>query len=106
MGSMCAMLVVVGKARERHHRTMLRVRDAIDREYAAELHLAALAQLAHVSAAHLIRMFKSVFGETRTGAGWPGRRRGDRRRCQPASSTRSPVSGSRRDAVGSDTRRL
>lgn len=43
---------------------MLRVRDAIDRGYGAELDLDALARLAHVSPDHLIRTFKAVFGET------------------------------------------
>ncbi len=43
---------------------MLRVRDTIDREYASELDVATLARIAHVSPDHLIRMFRSVFGET------------------------------------------
>ncbi|MEO3937937.1 AraC family transcriptional regulator [Dermatophilaceae bacterium Soc4.6] len=51
-------------SREVTNRTMLRVRDAIDRDYAAELDLPTLAALAHVSPDHLVRTFRSVFGET------------------------------------------
>ena len=43
---------------------MLRVRDAIDRDFAEELDLETLAALAHVSPDHLVRTFRSVFGET------------------------------------------
>lgn len=43
---------------------MLRIRDAIDRDYATELDIATLAARAYLSPAHLIRTFKSVFGET------------------------------------------
>jgi AraC-like DNA-binding protein len=43
---------------------MLRVRDAIDRDFAEELALETLAALAHVSPDHLVRTFRSVFGET------------------------------------------
>ena len=43
---------------------MLRVRDAIDRDYAQELDVEALAGIAAVSPAHLIRTFRRVFGET------------------------------------------
>ena len=43
---------------------MLRVRDAIDRDYATELDTAALARIAHLSPFHLIRTFAAVFGET------------------------------------------
>lgn len=50
--------------RERTNRTMLRVRDALDRDYATDLGLEAMARLAHVSPDHLIRTFKAVFGET------------------------------------------
>lgn len=46
------------------NRTMLRVRDTIDRDYASELDLEALARVAHVSPDHLVRTFKRVFGET------------------------------------------
>ncbi|MCW2749186.1 MAG: hypothetical protein JWR83_296 [Aeromicrobium sp.] len=51
-------------ARERTNREMLRVRDLIDREYASSLDLDTLARLVHVSPDHLIRTFRSVFGET------------------------------------------
>ncbi len=51
-------------SRERTNRAMLRVRDALDRDYASELDLDALAASAHVSPDHLIRTFRSVFGET------------------------------------------
>jgi len=43
---------------------MLRVRDALDRDYGTDLDLDAMARLAHVSPDHLIRTFKAVFGET------------------------------------------
>ena len=43
---------------------MLRVRDALDRDYAGDLDVDAMARLAHVSPDHLIRTFKAVFGET------------------------------------------
>ena len=46
------------------NRAMLRVRDAIDRDYALELDVSALAGIAAVSPAHLIRTFRMVFGET------------------------------------------
>jgi len=43
---------------------MLRVRDLIDRNYSQPLDLAALASAVHVSESHLIRKFRSTFGET------------------------------------------
>jgi AraC-like DNA-binding protein len=46
------------------NRAMLRVRDAIDRDYASELDVEAMAGIAAVSPAHLIRTFRRVFGET------------------------------------------
>lgn len=49
---------------ERTNRDMLRVRDLIDREYASALDLEAMAALVHLSPDHLIRTFRSVFGET------------------------------------------
>ncbi len=52
------------RASEQTNRAMLRVRDAIDRDYATELDTAALAKVAHVSPFHLIRTFAAVFGET------------------------------------------
>ncbi|MGI8459427.1 MAG: helix-turn-helix transcriptional regulator [Propionibacteriaceae bacterium] len=54
----------MGTATERLNRTMLRVRDRIDQEYATELDLAALAAAVHYSPDHLIRSFRQVFGET------------------------------------------
>src|SRR3954451_2017486 len=43
---------------------MLRARDAMDREFAEPLDIAALARIAHVSQAHFIRTFRATFGET------------------------------------------
>jgi AraC-like DNA-binding protein len=43
---------------------MLRARDAMDRDYARPLDVAALARMVHVSEAHFIRTFKTTFGET------------------------------------------
>lgn len=43
---------------------MLRARDTMDRAYAQPLDVPALAAIAHVSPAHFIRSFRSVFGET------------------------------------------
>jgi len=43
---------------------MLRVRDAMDSTYARPLDLAALARIALVSEGHLIRLFRTTFGET------------------------------------------
>jgi len=43
---------------------MLRVRDLIDRNFARPLNLAELAAAVHVSESHLIRTFRSTFGET------------------------------------------
>jgi len=54
----------VSASRERTNRVMLQVRDALDRDYATDLDLEAMAGLAHVSPDHLIRTFKAVFGET------------------------------------------
>jgi AraC-like DNA-binding protein len=54
----------MSRSAESTNRSMLRVRDTIDREYATELDVAALARVAHVSPDHLIRTFRSVFGET------------------------------------------
>ena len=50
--------------RETTNRSMLRVRDTIDRDYDLDLDVDALARVAHVSPDHLIRTFRSVFGET------------------------------------------
>lgn len=54
----------MGTAAEATNRTMLRVRDAIDRDYATQVDLDALSGVAHLSRDHLIRTFASVFGET------------------------------------------
>ncbi len=43
---------------------MRRVRDRIDREYAAPLDLETLARGIHISSGHLSREFKRVYGET------------------------------------------
>jgi AraC-like DNA-binding protein len=43
---------------------MLRLRDAIDRDYGSELDLLAMSGIANISPAHLIRTFRAVFGET------------------------------------------
>jgi AraC-like DNA-binding protein len=45
-------------------RHLLRVRDLMDRAYAADLDIPALARSAHVSQAHFSRSFKATFGET------------------------------------------
>ena len=46
------------------NRRMLRARDAMDRAYAEPLDVASVAAVAHVSEAHFIRTFRTVFGET------------------------------------------
>jgi len=43
---------------------LLRAKDLIDREYARELDVPALAHTAHASTAHFSRSFKRAFGET------------------------------------------
>jgi AraC-like DNA-binding protein len=48
---------------EERNRWMLRARDAIDRDYAQPLDIPALAGIALVSEAHLIRTFRATFGE-------------------------------------------
>lgn len=54
----------MSRSTESTNRSMLRVRDTIDREFHIELDIATLARIAHVSPDHLIRTFRSVFGET------------------------------------------
>lgn len=54
----------MSRAVEESNRRMLRVRDAMDRDYDQPLDIRALARLAHVSEAHLIRTFRATFGET------------------------------------------
>ena len=49
---------------EESNRRLLRARDAMDRAYASELDIAALARIACVSEAHFIRTFRATFGET------------------------------------------
>jgi transcriptional regulator GlxA family with amidase domain len=50
--------------RQLTNRRLLRVRDAMDRDYAAPLDVEALARSAHLSRAHFIRSFREAFGET------------------------------------------
>jgi AraC-like DNA-binding protein len=54
----------VSRATEERNRHMLRARDAMDRDYAKPLEIAALARIAYVSEAHFIRTFRATFGET------------------------------------------
>ena len=49
---------------EDFNRRLLRARDAMDRAYAEPLDVPAVAAVAHVSASHFSRSFRSVFGET------------------------------------------
>lgn len=49
---------------EETNRRMLRARDAMDRDYARPLDVAALSRIAHVSPAHFTRTFRATFGET------------------------------------------
>ena len=49
---------------EQFNRRLLRARDAMDRTYAEPLDIPRLAAVAHISEAHFIRSFRSVFGET------------------------------------------
>ena len=46
------------------NRRLLRASDAMDSAYAEPLDVRAVAAVAHVSVAHLIRCFRAVFGET------------------------------------------
>jgi AraC-like DNA-binding protein len=54
----------VSRAAEESNRRMLRVRDAMDRDYAKPLDIPTLARIAYVSEAHFIRVFRAAFGET------------------------------------------
>ncbi|MFD3484160.1 helix-turn-helix domain-containing protein [Streptomyces sp. NPDC058665] len=54
----------MGRTVEESNRRMLRVRDAMDRDYAQPLDVPALARIAHVSQAHFTRTFRATFGET------------------------------------------
>lgn len=49
---------------EDQNRRLLRARDAIDRDFAGPLGVAALARLAHMSEGHFSRTFRATFGET------------------------------------------
>jgi AraC-like DNA-binding protein len=55
---------VAARERLRHLTTLRGVRDRIDREYARPLDVEALARGAHMSAGHLSREFKRVYGES------------------------------------------
>jgi AraC-like DNA-binding protein len=55
---------MVSREVEDMNRRLLRARDAMDRAYAEPLDVRAVAAVAHVSEAHFIRSFRSVFGET------------------------------------------
>jgi AraC-like DNA-binding protein len=54
----------VSREVEDFNRRLLRARDAMDRAYAEPLNVRTVAAVAHVSEAHFIRSFRSVFGET------------------------------------------
>ena len=54
----------MSRAVEESNRRMLRARDAMDRDYAQPLDVAALATIAFASEAHFIRTFRATFGET------------------------------------------
>jgi len=54
----------VSREAEELNRHLLRARDAMDRAYAEPLDVRAVAAVAHISEAHFIRTFRSVFGET------------------------------------------
>ena len=54
----------VSREAEDLNRRLLRARDAMDRAYAEPLDVAAVAAVAHISAAHFSRSFRAVFGET------------------------------------------
>ena len=49
---------------EDQNRRLLRARDAMDRDFADRLDLAALAKLAHFSEGYFSRTFRKTFGET------------------------------------------
>jgi AraC-like DNA-binding protein len=49
---------------EDRNRRMLRARDAMDRNFARPLDVAAVAAVAHVSPAHFSRQFRATFDET------------------------------------------
>jgi AraC-like DNA-binding protein len=54
----------VSRDAEDLNRRLLRARDAMDRAYAEPLDVRAVAAVAHLSEAHFIRCFRTVFAET------------------------------------------
>src|ERR1700730_12744612 len=54
----------MSQAVEELNRRLLRARDALDRTYGRHLDAPTLAPVSHMSAAHFIRSFRAVFGET------------------------------------------
>lgn len=60
----CEAVCVDLTAREDANRRLLRARDAMDRQYAQPIDVAALARIALMSSAHFTREFKATFGET------------------------------------------
>jgi AraC-like DNA-binding protein len=54
----------VSREAEDLNRRLLRARDAMDRAYAEQLDVRAVAAVAFISEAHFIRTFRTVFGET------------------------------------------
>jgi AraC-like DNA-binding protein len=54
----------VSREIEDFNRRLLRARDTMDRGYAEPLDVRVVAAVAHVSEAHFIRSFRTVFGET------------------------------------------
>jgi AraC-like DNA-binding protein len=60
----CAMIGAMNRPAVPLSRHLLRVRDLIDRAYAEQLDIAALARSASVSPAYFSRSFKAAFGET------------------------------------------
>jgi AraC-like DNA-binding protein len=57
-------LLRVSREAEDLNRRLLRARDAMDRAYAEPLDIRTVAAVAHISPAHFIRCYRSVFGET------------------------------------------
>jgi AraC-like DNA-binding protein len=56
--------MLAASVRHDANRRLLRARDAMDRDYAGALDVAALADSVHLSRAHFIRSFRDAFGET------------------------------------------
>jgi AraC-like DNA-binding protein len=54
----------VSRAIEDRNRRMLRTRDTMDRAFAQQLDVAALARVARTSPAHFSRQFRATFGES------------------------------------------